>query len=189
MQSVILIGDSIRLGYQEIVRRKLGPGMDVWGPDENGQDSRYVLDNLDRWLAAEPPGIVHINCGLWDLKRAFDSPATVVPLDEYAANVRAILGRAAADHTVIWATTTPVNQQQHHAMKEFDRFEADVVAYNDVAKGVARELGIRVNDLWAAAMVDGLLLSDLAIGDGVHFSSGGYERLARLVCAAITGLE
>ena len=47
MERVILIGDSIRKGYQEIVRQELVGEVEVWGPEENGRDSQNVLNHLD----------------------------------------------------------------------------------------------------------------------------------------------
>ena len=43
MKAVILIGDSIRMGYQETVREQLGGRAGVWGPAENGGTSEYEL--------------------------------------------------------------------------------------------------------------------------------------------------
>ena len=43
MKSVILIGDSIRLGYQGVVRQELAGTAQVWGPAENGRDSREAI--------------------------------------------------------------------------------------------------------------------------------------------------
>jgi len=185
MKQIILIGDSIRLGYQDVVRRELGAYANVWTPDENGRDSRNVLAHLDEWLIARQPDLAHINCGLHDLKREFGATTHQVPRDEYALNVRQILTRAQRETRarIIWATTTPVNQAWHHANKEFDRFEADIVAYNETANAIARELGVVINDLNAVippAGRDALLLPD-----GVHFQPAGYERLGKTVAEFI----
>ena len=185
MGEVVLIGDSIRIGYQETVRKGLRGVAEVWTPAENGGDSRKVLGSLEVWATSRRPDVVHINCGLHDLKRAFDAEEPAVPLAEYRENVAAIL-RALCDRTeaqVIWAMTTPVNQARHHARKGFDRFEADVQAYNGAAAAVCREQGVVVNDLYevvTAAGRDGLLLPD-----GVHFNGAGYRLLGEAVSRAV----
>ena len=88
--------------------------------------------------------LVHVNCGLHDLKRAFGA-ASEVPLDEYERNVRQILQRLQRElGVVVWATTTPVDENWHHQNKGFDRLEADVEAYNAAARAVAVDLGVPI---------------------------------------------
>ncbi len=137
MQTVTLIGDSIRMGYQEVVGRLLAGRAKVWGPVENGGTSANALDNLDQWVIARPANIVHINCGTHDLNRN----------------------------------------------KPFDRFEADVVAYNAAAAEVAGELGVPVNDLFSLVTQKGR--DTLLMPDGVHFTQAGYEFLGEKVASFI----
>ena len=47
MKRIVLIGDSIRMGYQEKVHEQLADWADVWAPEENGGDSEKVLAHLD----------------------------------------------------------------------------------------------------------------------------------------------
>ena len=42
MKSVILIGDSIRMGYRPTVERLLGEQVELWAPKENGGTSVNV---------------------------------------------------------------------------------------------------------------------------------------------------
>src|SRR5262245_66661330 len=78
---VLLMGDSIRLGYAPLVAKKLDGVADVFSFPENGGDTNSTLKQLDAWfkdgktpIAAPPnpetlpPLIVHFNCGLHDLK-------------------------------------------------------------------------------------------------------------------------
>lgn len=179
MKQVVLIGDSIRMGYQEAVREELAA--EVWAPEENGGNSRNVLAHLDAWAVSRQPDVVHVNCGLHDLRVEFNSEARAVPLPEYRENVETILWRLQAETgaQVIWAATTPVNEAWHHARKGFDRFEADVVAYNREAGTVCTELGVPVNDLYEAVLRAGR--DDLLTQDGVHFGQAGCVFLGRTV--------
>jgi isoamyl acetate esterase len=181
MKQVVLIGDSIRIGYQDIVRRELAGIAEVWSPEINGGDSRNVLAHLDEWSIACKPDVIHINCGLHDLKQAFGASTHQIPREEYAANVRQILERVQRETRaqIIWATTTPVNQVWHHANKEFDRFEADVVAYNETANAIARELKIPLDDLNRVIADAGR--DELLLPDGVHYGSEGYALLGKTV--------
>lgn len=182
---ITLIGDSIRMGYQEFVRAELRDAAEVWWPQENSGTSQKILEHLEPWVLAREPGLVHINCGLHDLRREFGAAEAAVRLQQYAATVERILSRILQRRgaTVIWATTTPVNEQWHHQRKGFDRFEADVAAYNRAAGEVAKRLGAAVNDLFAVVMRAGRdrYLQD----DGVHFTEAGYGLLGQAVASAI----
>ena len=189
MKRIVLIGDSIRMGYQEAVRERLADWADVCGPDQNGGTSENVLAHLDEWAITRPPDIVHINCGLHDLKKEFGQDTAAVPLGRYAENVRTILTRlkTETEATVIWALTTPVNQERHHKNKPFDRLETDVAAYNTVATDIGRELGIVVNDLFATITTAGR--DDLLLPDGVHFKPVGYALLGKSVADCIKRVQ
>ena len=182
-----LIGDSIRMGYQETVRRELEPGIRVRSPEPNGGHSRNVLAHLDEWALDRPPAVAHVNCGLHDLAKDFDSGLPRVPLEEYRGNVARILERLqAAGIRPVWATITPVDEVLHHRNKSFDRFEADVEAYNEAALEAAGAAGVAVNDLFRVieSAGRGRLLRD----DGVHFTGEGSRLLGEAVAAFVRGL-
>lgn len=184
MKQVILIGDSIRIGYQPTVRRILGEEANVWGPADNGRTSRKVLAHLDEWVLSRQPDLVHINCGLHDLRREFGQPPQV-PLAEYTSNVETIL-RQVLDRTrarILWATITPVNQTWHHEKRNADRFESDVVEYNRAAVGVCVRLGIPIDDLYTVITAAGR--DTYMTPEGLHWKPEGYELLGRAVAQAI----
>lgn len=185
MKRVVLIGDSIRIGYQPVVERELADYAQVWAPQANGGTSSNLLRHLDEWILGREADLYHINCGLHDIKRLFGATENSVPLGEYEKNIEAILRRASArwPGRIVWATTTPVDQIRHHRRKSFDRFEADVLAYNRAAKRICRKLGIPVNDLFAAVQRAG---PRVHLGqDGVHFTPRGYELLGQAVARFI----
>ncbi len=179
MTTIILIGDSIRIGYEPTLRRELEGLADVWAPEENVWDSGNVLRHLDEWVISRRPDLVHINCGLHDIKKEFGSSSPAVDIGQYESNLREIMQRVQSEtHSyIIWATTTPVNQEWHRQKKEFDRFEADVTAYNSVARRVAQEFGVPINDLYAVAMKGGR--DSLLQPDGVHFTEAAYELMGK----------
>ncbi len=162
------------MGYEETVRRELSDWARVWGPEQNGGTSENILTHLNAWAITRTPDILHVNCGLHDLKKDLGKGAPAVALDRYADTVRSILSRLTSETgaTIIWALTTPVNQNWHHKNKPFDRFETDVIIYNDVARNIAREMGIIVNDLFSVIISAGR--DSLLLPDGVHFKPEGY---------------
>ncbi len=185
MYKVALIGDSIRMGYQPIVQRLLSDIADVWGPEENCGDSRNVLDHLGDWLCPRQPDIVHVNCGLHDIKTPFDVHNCAVPLIEYELNVREILDYILHDvpSLPIWATITPVNYGWHHENKPFDRYGIDVTAYNEAAVSVTRSFDMPIDDLFVVMMGAGF--KNYQAYDGVHFKPSGYVLLAEHVAGSI----
>lgn len=176
---LVLIGDSIRMGYQATVRERLA-SVDIWSPEANGGDSANVLAHLDEWVAAHSPQVVHLNCGLHDIKKPFDSGRAQVGLDEYRRHLREIFDRILSTGArLVWASTTPVDEDLHHRNKGFDRFTADVDAYNSVALDLATAEDVTVNDLHA--VIESADRTHLLREDGVHFSEEGSRLLGDAV--------
>ena len=90
---VVLIGDSIRIGYAPKVAEILKGDAIVVGSSSNGGDSESILKHLDEWVIAEKPDLVHINCGLHDLKRSKADGSHQVEIERYRANIRTIVER------------------------------------------------------------------------------------------------
>ena len=182
-RTATLIGDSIRMGYQPLVVRALSGRVDVWSDEQNGGDSRNVLANLEQWALARPADVLHVNCGLHDLKLLPEGYQ--VPLEEYVKNIHAIMDKLAEKFRgrVIWATTTPVIDERHQKVKPFERHEEDVRRYNEAALSVMQSHKVAVNDLHEVIVKAGpaVLLGE----DGVHFNERGKEVLAEAVAAAI----
>ena len=76
------------MGYQETVRMELEGLADVWGPDANCEDSKHVRAHLNQWALSQTADVIHVNCGLHDLKREFGASKNQVPPDKYEDTVR-----------------------------------------------------------------------------------------------------
>ena len=189
MKNVLLIGDSIRLGYCEHVKELMNGVADVHWPAENCEFAQHVYVHLSWWrpLAGDPAGVdlVHWNCGHWDAAhwRGDDRPLNshelyADMLERITVHIRRIFPNA----KVVFATTTPMNPDG--SQSENTRTTADIAAYNKVAKSVMKRLGVTVNDLFAA-MQD----ADPAMFiDSTHFTEAGYRQLAAQVAGVISGL-
>lgn len=101
-QQLVLIGDSIRMGYQETVRGELSDWADVWGPEQNGGTSENRLAHLDEWAITRAPDLLPVYCGLHDFRKDFGKDAPAVALGRYADNVRSILSRCDYESMVFW---------------------------------------------------------------------------------------
>ena len=185
MKKIILVGDSIRMGYEPVVKKKLDGRCEVWGPVENGGTSDNVIKNLDGWCIGRRADVIHVNCGLHDLKRADDFSKNTTPLDEYERNVRRILERLKKETgaRIIWAATTPVIDEWHLRVKKFARRQEDVLAYNAAAAAVAASLGVEIDDLHSVIWTAGP--EKCLQPDGVHMNPTGNELLAAAVAARV----
>ena len=193
MKKVVLIGDSIRLGYEGTVKKELAGQAEVWSPVDNCQHTVNVLLNFWTWIAQQQPDIIHINAGGWDVRNVLrGKPGNLVPLEPYRENVKRLLQLIAqtTQARIIWATITPVdiaNNMKHHAATGHPgRTEGDVERYNAAALEVARELGVMINDLHAVVMREGK--QNMLCPDGVHMTEQGYEKLGKAVVEKIRGV-
>lgn len=187
---VVLIGDSIRLGYEATVRAELAGAAHVWSPSDNGQHSVNLLLHAWQWIVCQQPAVLHLNAGMWDTRRVVrDEPGAVVPIEHYRENLRRLIALA-REHTparVIWATTTPADDgqanQTHRRANLPGRDASDIERYNAAAVEVARSLGAEVNDLYGLVMSHGP--QRLRSPDGVHFTPEGYELLGGRVAESV----
>jgi dienelactone hydrolase/lysophospholipase L1-like esterase len=183
---VVLIGDSIRLGYAPKVAERLDGTATVISTPANGGDSANVIEHLDEWVIRERPDVVHLNCGLHDLKRSRADGRHQVELPRYEANLRRIVARIRAETgaALVFANTTPIVDERHARRgADFDRSEADVLRYNAAAASALREAGVPIHDLhWVVEQAgpEGMLGPD-----GTHYTDVGSDRLAEAVADCI----
>jgi lysophospholipase L1-like esterase len=186
LPKVALIGDSIRLGYAPLVAKRLEGKAVVISVAANGGDSASVLKNLEEWAVREKPVVIHLNCGLHDLKLDKKTGKHQVEPDDYGSNLRKIVERLRMQTSaaLVFANTTPILDDRHAKRKAaFDRFEADVQRYNGTALKVMRELKVPVHDLHWVVEQGGV--EQMLGGDGTHYTPTGYERLAEAVADCI----
>lgn len=183
---VLLIGDSISMGYTLPVRALLQHKANVHRPPVNCAQTAIGAASLGEWLGDGPWAVVHFNFGLHDLKRVDAAHQLAVPpesgtlvasLDEYESNLRKIVARLKqTGAALIWASTTPVPGKAN------GRFEGEETAYNAVAARVMEENGVAVDDLWAVARAR---QSEIQRPHDVHFTPEGCDVLAQAVARSI----
>src|SRR4029079_11896926 len=64
---VLLIGDSITMGYTQPLRELLAKKANVIHPDENCGPSSRIVDHLDNYLGKKHWDVIQLNCGIHDL--------------------------------------------------------------------------------------------------------------------------
>ena len=187
---VLLIGDSISIGYTLPVREKLAGKANVHRPATNCGPTILGLKQIDAWLGDPKTDkgkwdVIHFNWGLHDLKY-HDGKGTITPVDkgtqqvppeEYEKNLRALVKRLEqTGATLVWCSTTPVPEGA------LGRIPADVPKYNEIAARVMREEGVETDDLYAFAQPK---LAEIQQKKDVHYTAAGYDQLAGKVAASI----
>ena len=177
---VLLIGDSISVGYTLPVREMLAGEANVHRACENcGATSRGV-ERVDAWIADGPWDVIHFNFGLHDLKIMEDGNHQV-PIEQYEENLEQIVAKLQQTGAeVIWASTTPVPEGVGGPKRDPE----DVTRYNGVAEAVMHAHRIPVDDLYEFALPQ---LEKIQMPKNVHFTPEGSKVLARQVVAAIRG--
>lgn len=187
LPNVLLIGDSISIGYTKPVRKKLSDVANVFRPNTNCGPTTKGLAEVEKWLGDRKWSIIHFNHGLHDLKYMGPNNENLadpkdskshqqVPPANYKANLKKI-----AEHlkqtgaVVIWCETTPVPEGAK------GRVVGDSRKYNELAAKVMKEIGeIQTNPLWHVA-TNGIPTRPA----NVHYTTEGSDKLADQVVSII----
>lgn len=185
---VLLIGDSISMGYTVDVREMLKGKANVQHPPVNCGPTTRGVESLEVWLGDARWDVIHFNFGLHDMvffaadgkTRAEPDHAGArhqVSIADYEKNLRTIVARLKQTGArLIWCTTTPVPEGA--AGRKSD----DALEYNRIAAAVMSEHGISVNDLHAFALPR---LKEIQMPKNVHFTPAGSKVLAEQVTSSI----
>ncbi|HSB12828.1 MAG TPA: SGNH/GDSL hydrolase family protein [Bryobacteraceae bacterium] len=175
---VLLIGDSISIGYTLPVRKMLEGKANVHRIPENGGPTINGVQKIDAWLGDGEWDAIHFNWGLHDIKLDANG-VHQVPADSYERNLRELVKRMKSTGArLIWASTTPVPEGRLSP----PRHPGDEVAFNAIALRVMKENGVVVDDLYSFALPR---LADIQQPANVHFTAEGSEALAKQVAASI----
>ena len=189
LPNVLLIGDSISIGYTVHVRKLLKGKADVFRIKGNGKYSAFGLQNVEKWVSPRKYDVIHFNWGLWDLcyrnpkfktqwHRDKENGKLTATLDEYQKNMKAIVGKLKKTGSkLIWCATTPVPEY------ELGRIKGASLKYNNVAAEIMKMNAVKVNDLYSHALKK-IPAIQLKKGD-VHFTEEGYRYLAEKVSSEI----
>lgn len=185
MKNLLLIGDSIRMGYDKSVKKTLEGKANVIFPEENCRFAAYVLRYFHEYLKdikGEDIDVIHWNAGLWDCLRLFEEePHT--PIDVYAYYIERIcirIKKICPNARVIFATSTKVLSEK--MSKDFKRYNEEIEKYNEAAVKIVKKHGFKVNDLYALSQT----LPEEAHSDAVHYyTPAGTEAFTNQVLSFV----
>ncbi len=195
LPNVLIIGDSISIGYTPHVTKSLKGKANVFHNPGNAGGTINGVALIDKWIdekgGTRKWDVIHFNFGLHDLKHVKKSnPAEVSndPLDPpqadlatYTENLKTIVAALKkTDAKLIYATTTPFPP----GSKPF-RDPANVDRYNAAALEIMKENEIPINDLHGDVAEK---LKELQLPVNVHFTQAGSKFLGDCVAEELLPL-
>ncbi len=185
---VLIIGDSISIGYTGMVREQLKGKANVIHNPGNAAGTTLGLEKLQDWLGDTTWDVIHFNWGLHDLKHVKKAGSMEnsndpndpqqADLATYTANMEVLVKQLKATGArLIFATTTP-----YPAGVSPCRLPEDAVKYNAAALAIMKDNSIQVNDLYSLVLPE---LKTLQKPKNVHFNNKGSRVLADQVAAVI----
>ena len=153
MKKIVLIGDSIRAGYDKYVKQTLEGEVEVLYSKDSGRFAQYVLRTVSEWKKEEGWGddidLVHWNAGLWDVLRMFGDDR-LTPPEMYGEMIRRVDKRLRylfPNAKMVFATSTRVLEERYG--KNFTRYNCEIEEYNAIALDALRDTDTVINDLYA----------------------------------------
>lgn len=178
---VFLLGDSIRINYQNKVSELLSDKYDVTYPEENCRFAKYALNELNRWLGkADDFDVIHWNIGLWDSAVVCKEDGMFTSPQEYFHYMK-LLHRELSKRTrhIIFATTTAVRDGSLNQHIGF------VQELNSLIVPYMRSQNVPINDLFALTYGN----MDRYLGpDCIHLSDEGIEAAGQAVAGIINSV-
>ena len=174
---VLLIGDSISIGYTLGVREKLKGKANVHRIPVNGGATDVGLVAIDDWLGDGKWDVIHFNFGLHDAKylSATELRAT---REQYLKNLKTLVDRMKQTKAkLIFATTTPTPE----VLSPTRRFDK-ISERNKLAVELMLAEGVAIDDLYTVVLP---VEEKIRRPNDLHYTPEGYSRLAAAVAESI----
>ena len=184
--NILIIGDSISIGYTPFVEQDLKEVALVKHNPGNAQHTGTGLKKVEAWIGDTDWDIIQFNWGLWDL--CYRHPDAKVygnrdklngkithTVKEYRANLEALVLKLKelSDAKLIFVTTSYVPKE------EAGRFSEDALVYNQVAKAVMQKHDVLVNDVYEKSRS---IHKNYGQGENdVHYTKEGYKKLGKTI--------
>lgn len=182
---VLIIGDSISIGYTPFVKEELESVADVFHNPGNAKHTGVGIDSIDTWISDTMDwDVIQFNWGLWDL--CYRHPDAKVygnrdkvngditfSVEKYASNLEFIIKKMkkASDAKLIFVTTSYVPEN------EAGRYMEDAIRYNQSAKSILKEYDILTNDIYNRSKE--IHKTHGKGSDDVHYTDKGSELLGK----------
>ncbi len=186
---ILVIGDSISIGYTPFVEEMFQNRAEVFHNPGNAQHTATGLEKIDLWLGEGQWDVIHFNWGLWDLcyrhpnstqqgNRDKVNGTLTTSLKDYKANLETLVGRLQQTGAkLVWGNTSFVPSG------EAGRIEGDELNYNKVAEEIMLRNGIAINDI--RSLTAQFSPDQFRAPGDVHYTAEGYQVIATQVVDSI----
>lgn len=191
MKRVVLIGDSIRMNYEDLVRERLKGECEVLSPKDNCAYTLNSIFHIRRWfqeMGAEHVDLIHWNNGIWEHHRNAEDNEPFSPPEIYLSLTKRLHNQLKRySDKIVWASTIPAGPRYDpdgHILLFLSRedWNREIALYNGIASAYFKSEGVPINDLYS------LIDSDperYVCEDGIHLTDEGKEAAAEQVAAKI----
>ena len=187
LPNVLIIGDSISIGYTLPTRALLQGKVNLHRIPTNGGPTTKGVNEIEKWLGERKWDLIHFNWGLHDLKFMGKDGTNLVPkekggivqvsLPDYEKNLNKLVTRMKKSaKQLVWRNTTPIPPGSKA------RYVGDSVKYNQAAARVMKKHGVPILDLFTPSKKS---MKDWMKEANVHYHAHGSQALAELVAQDI----
>ncbi|MBO6157711.1 MAG: hypothetical protein J6P72_00460 [Firmicutes bacterium] len=184
MKKVLLLGDSIRMGYDDYVKELLSGECEVlYDAEDNGRFAAYSLWQANQFFKHYGKfDVVHFNNGYWDMNIEAPMTEAMHPVDEYIHFLSRIIHEIRRNGAQpVFALTTPILSAGAAAdvsgtgADSINYDNAWVIRYNEAALELMKKENVPVNDLYSLCLEDPHYYK---CEDLLHLTEEGYQRCA-----------
>jgi len=183
LPNVLIIGDSISIGYTLPTRALLKGKVNLHRIPTNGGPTTKGIAEIEKWLGKRKWDLIHFNWGLHDLKYMGPNGENLypkekggkvqVPLADYEKNLHKLVARMKKSaKTLVWRNTTPVPPSSK------GRYVGDSVKFNEAAARVMKKHGVPTLDLYTPSKKN---MKEWMREANVHYFPHGSQALAEIV--------
>lgn len=184
---VLLIGDSISIGYTLPTRNALKGKANVHRPPTNCGPTTRGVAAIEQWLGKGKWDVIHFNWGLHDLKYVGSNGKNLVPKEkgghqqvppaEFEKNLNTLVERLKKTGAkLVWRNTTPVPPGSK------GRYVGDSMKFNQIAAKVMKRHGVPTHDLYTISKER---MKEIMLPANVHYTKDGYAILGKEVARRI----
>jgi len=187
LPNVLIIGDSISIGYTLPTRALLKGKVNLHRIPTNGGPTTKGVIEIEKWLGKRKWDLIHFNWGLHDLKFMGKDGTNLVPkekggivqvsLPDYEKNLNKLVTRMKKSaKQLVWRNTTPIPPGSKA------RYVGDSIKYNQAATRVMKKHGVPTLDLFTPSKKN---MKDWMKEANVHYHAHGSQALAERVAGDI----
>ena len=170
---VLLVGDSVTLGYQDKVRQRLkGVCYVDFIATSYAIDAKFYNELIYKFAADSDYGLIHFNHGLHGQH---------ISKRTYKSRLQKLAEKLSKNATIVLATSTIVYEEGNIRLDRL--WTKKLKERNDAVREISKRYGYAVDDLYSVSVN---VSTDSRSIDGTHYTDAGYEIFAAAVAESIS---